>query len=333
MQNTQNNNVIYVKDKKPFSIWPIVGIFVVILLLFGIPSAFYSVQPQEDAVVLRFGKYIRTEGPGLHFKLPLGVETIIKVPARTILKMEFGFRTLRGGVRTKYDSSDSYNQEGFMLTGDLNVAIVSWTVQYRVSDTKAYLFNVRNVNENIRAFSESVMHQVVGDLDINEVLTYGKKDMEEKARKLLQEILNNYKLGVQITSINLQDVLPPPEVGAAFNEVNEAKQESDRVINEAWKAYNKVIPEAQGKSSKTIADAEGYAVETVNKAKGDVARFVALEKEYAKAPEITKKRLYLDAIQEVLKKVDQIYVIDPALQSMVPLLNLGSQKNSGGKNE
>lgn len=303
------------------------GIFLLLLL----PSLFFSVQPDEDAVIQRFGKYVRTVGPGLHFKLPMGVESATKVRTRTIHKQEFGFATVHADVRSTYQrEGGQFQDEAIMLTGDLNVADVEWIVQYRISDPKAYLFNVRHVEQNIRDLSESVARRIVGDREVTEVLTYGRLEIEEEVRKGLQEILDYYQTGIQLVTVKLQDVNPPDPVKPSFNEVNAAKQESDQVINDAWKNYNKIIPEAKGKAWKTIADAEGYAVERVNKAKGDAKRFTELYEAYRQAPEVTRKRLYLEGLQEVIRSVSDIYVVDPELKSIVPLLQIPGKP--GGEN-
>ena len=303
-----------------------IGAAVFVLLIF-LPSLFFSVQPDEDAVIQRFGKFVRTVGPGLHFKFPMGVERATKVRTRTIHKQEFGFATIQADVRSTYQREGGQLQdESIMLTGDLNVADVEWIVQYRITDPKAYLFNVRHVEQNIRDLSESVARRIVGDREVTEVLTYGRMEIEEEVRKGLQEILDYYQTGIQLVTVKLQDVNPPDPVKPSFNEVNAAKQEADQVINDAWKNYNKIIPEAKGKAGKTIADAEGYAIERVNKAKGDAKRFTELYEAYRQSPEVTRKRLYLEALQEVIKNVNDIYVVDPELKSIVPLLQLPGGK-------
>jgi len=248
------------------------------------------------------------------------------IPA--ILKQEFGFATVKADIRTQYDRHNQarYDKQSIMLTGDLNVADVEWIVQYQIADPKDYLFMVRNVEGTIRDLSEATMRQVVGDREVAEVLTYGRLAIEEEARELLQKTLDTYKTGVKIVTIKLQDVNPPEPVKPSFNEVNAAKQEADQHVNEAWKTYNTVIPEARGKAEQTIARANGYAIALTNHAKGDASRFINLQAEYKKAQRVTRKRLYLEAIQDAVGNVDQVYVIDPALKSLVPLLNVGRQK-------
>ncbi len=312
----------WLENKKKF-IWIGVGL----VALFFLKSMFFSVEPDQDAVIQRFGKYDRTLGPGLHMKLPAGIEKVTKVRTRAILKEEFGFATVKAGVRTQYDDRNtSYEKQSIMLTGDLNVADVEWIVQYQIANPKDYLFKVRNVRRNIHDLSEAVMRQVVGDRSVSEVLTYGRPEIEAKAKEHLQKILSEYETGIQIVTVKLQDVNPPDQVKPSFNEVNAAKQEADQHINEAWKAYNSVIPAARGKAEQTIAQAEGYAIELINRAKGDTERFIDLQREYAKAKEVTRKRLYLETMQDVAQSVDKIYVINPGLKSLVPLLDMRGAK-------
>lgn len=302
-----------------------IGIAILLMLgLLMLPSLFFQADPDEDAVVLRFGKFIRIEGPGLHLKIPFGIETVTKVKTRAILKEEFGFSTIRAGVRTEYDRSNAsyYDKESIMLTGDLNVADVEWIVQYRIKDAKDYLFNVRNVEANVRVLSESVMRHIVGDREVNEVLTYGRSEIEGSAGQALQQIMDEYRSGIDIVTIKLQDVNPPDRVKPSFNEVNEAKQDSDRLVNEALQAYNKVIPEARGKAEQTLSIAQGYAINRINQAKGDAVAFLKLEQEYARAPSVTRKRLYLETMGKIIAKVEKVYVVDPDLKSLVPLIQL-----------
>jgi membrane protease subunit HflK len=303
------------------------GTLVLILLLF-LKSTFFSIEPDQDGVVQRFGRYVRTVGPGLHFKLPAGIEQVTKVRTRAILKQEFGFATVQADIRTQYDRRNQtrYEKQSIMLTGDLNVADVEWIVQYQIADPKAYLFNVRNVEANIRDLSEASMRQVIGDREVSEVLTYGRLEIEEEARDLLQATLDLYETGIKVVTVKLQDVNPPEPVKPSFNEVNAAKQEADQHINEAWKSYNNVIPEARGKADQTVANAEGYAIQRTNKAEGDAHRFIELQKEYSKAQRVTEKRLYLETMQDVLDRVDRVYILDADLKSLVPLLDIRGQK-------
>lgn len=289
-----------------------------IIFLLGF-SCFYTVQPDEEAVVLRFGKYLKTTSPGLHLKMPMGVDRAIKVKTKLILQQEFGFRTSGSSVnRTNY-SNKNYKDESLMLTGDLNVADVEWITQFQISEPQKYLFNVRNPIQNIRDISEAIMRRVVGDRLVNDVLTIGRTEIAAQAKELTQKILNEYDMGVNVVSIKLQDVNPPELVKPSFNEVNEAKQEQEQAINQAEKYYNQIIPEARGKAEKTIAEAEGYAEATLNTAKGDAKRFSSLLKSYQKAPQITRDRMYIETLEKVMKKLDRITVVDPKIQGLLPV--------------
>lgn len=306
--------------------WVGVGVIGIILLTVLI-SALYSVEPDEEGVVKRFGKYVRTTQPGLHVKLPF-VETVDKVKVKHIFKEEFGFRTLRAGIKTIY-APGNFSGESLMLTGDLNVAVVEWIVQYKIKNPLNYLFKVRDPRSTIRALSEAVMRQVVGDRSVDEVLTVGRIEVGQEAQKELQKILDAYETGVQIVMIKLKDVNPPDPVKPSFNEVNEAKQEKERMINEAWQAYNKVIPKAKGEAKKTISTAEGYAVDRVNKAMGEANRFVAIWEEYRKAEDVTRRRLYLETLSDILPRIGEKYIIDSGgtgILSLLPLAGGGGEK-------
>lgn len=292
-----------------------------IIIIPAILTSFYTVQPDEEAVVLRFGRYLQTTQPGLHFKLPFGFDRAIKVKTKLILQQEFGFRTNNvSGKRTSY-SGNSYNSESLMLTGDLNVADVEWITQFQISDPQKYLFNVRYPIENIRDISEAVMRRVVGDRLVNDVLTVGRTEIAAQAQTLTQEILDRYNMGVRVVSIKLQDVNPPEPVKPSFNEVNEAKQEQEQAINQAEKSYNKVIPEARGKAEQEIAAAEGYAAESVNHARGDAERFQAILKEYKKAPRVTRERMYIETTEKVYKRMKQVTVVDPKIKGLLPIFS------------
>jgi len=289
----------------------------IIILLTGL----YTVNPEEVGVIQRFGKYLSTTEPGLHFKFPFGIDKLTKVKVKHVFKEEFGFRTLEAGVRTRY-SSQSYDQEAIMLTGDLNIADVGWIVQYRIKDPVQYLFNVRNVEETMRDVSESVIREVVGDRSVDEVIVLNRKEIADKSQIMLQDELDLYKAGLEIVTINLQNVNPPKAVKPAFNNVNSAKQEKERIINEAWEKYNEVIPEAEGKSKRTVEEAEGYAVNRVNRANGDANRFIQMYNEYRYSKTVTRKRLYLEMMEKVLPNVEKKFIVDNAQNSILPLLNL-----------
>ena len=297
-----------------------VGVIILAAIVFLV-TGLYTVNPEEVGVIQRFGKYLSTTQPGLHFKIPFGVDKLTKVKVKHVFKEEFGFRTLQAGVRTKY-SSQSYNQEAIMLTGDLNIADVEWIVQYRIKDPVKYLFNVRNVEETMRDVSESVIREVVGDRSVDEVIVLNRKEIADQSQIMLQEQLDMYNAGLEIVTINLQNVNPPKAVKPAFNNVNSAKQEKERIINEAWEKYNQVIPEAEGRSKRTVEEAEGYAVNRVNRANGDANRFIQMYNEYRYSKSVTRKRLYLEMMEKILPNVEKKYIVDDAQSSILPLLNL-----------
>jgi len=301
--------------------------FVIILaVIIFILTGLYTIDPEEVGVIQRFGKYINTTEPGLHFKIPFGVDRLTKVKVKHVYKEEFGFRTLQSGVQTKY-SARSYDYESIMLTGDLNIADVEWIVQYRIKDPVKYLFNIRNVVETIRDLSESATRQIVGDRSGDEVIVLSRKEIADEIQILLQQKLDDYEAGIGIYTINLQNVNPPERVKPAFNDVNSAKQEKERILNEAWQQYNKIIPEAKGKAKRTIEEAEGFAVNRVNRAEGDADRFIKMYNQYKNAKSITKKRLYLETMQKILPKVEKVFIIDEGQAGILPLLNL----DKGGK--
>jgi len=291
-------------------------------VLFLLFTAYYQVEPEEVGVVQRFGAYVRTTDPGPHLKLPFGIETVRKVPVQRQLKMEFGFRTLRPGVRTEFGNPAEAQAESLMLTGDLNVAVVEWIVQYRINDPKAYLFNVRNVPETFRYMSEAAARQVVGDHSVDEVITIGRAEIALKAKEELQRLCDLYGIGIEIQQLVLQDVNPPDPVRPAFNEVNQAIQEKERAINEAWADYNKAVPLAKGEAEQMVRAAEGYALERENHALGDARRFDALYAEYRKAPDVTRKRMYLETMTDLLPKMGKTLVLDETARGVLPLLNL-----------
>ena len=292
-----------------------------IIILASLATSFYTVDADEIAVVLMFGKSVRQAEPGLHFKLPLGIERAINVPVRKVFKEEFGFRTLRAGVRTQYDTRD-FSEESLLLTGDLSIADVEWVVQYKIKDPKSFLFSVRNPQRALRDLSESVVSRIVGDRTVTEVLTVGRIEIAAEVEEHLQELLDLYQTGLDVASVTLQDVNPPEAVKAAFNAVNEAKQEKERLINEAWRDYNQSVPKSKGLAAQQISEAQGYALKRVNEAQGDADRFKAIRTEYQKAKEVTRRRLYLEAMRAVLPQVKEIYVIDGKANAPIPLLQL-----------
>lgn len=301
------------------------GAWVIVLIIAAVylgSSAFFTVAVDEVGVIQRFGKYVRKTGPGLHFKLPSGIEKVSKVKVRFVYKEEFGFRTLRAGVRTQYASDRAYDDESLMLTGDLNVAVVPWIVQYRIKDAYKYLFKVHNVRATLRDLSESTMRLVVGDRSINEVIS-SRKEIADEARGLLQKELDEADTGLSVSTIEMKKTNVPEPVQPSFNDVNQAVQEKERIIYQAKEEYNKAVPAAKGQAKRTIKAAEGYALDRVNRAQGDASRFVAQYREYAKAKDITRRRLYLEALKELFPKLGKKYIIDSDQKNVLPLLNLG----------
>ena len=296
----------------------ITWVIVIIAVLILIGTGFYSIYPQEVGVIQRLGKYSHTTLPGLHFKIPFGIDNLTKVKVKRVYKSEFGFRTLQPGVQTRYSSRD-YSNESLMLTGDLNIAAVEWIVQYRIMDPVRFLFNVRNVGKTIRDLSETSVREIVGNHSIDETIVLNRKEIAIKAEKLLQERLKKYKTGIEIVTVKLQNVNPPDPVKKSFNEVNSAKQEEEKIVNNAWEDYNNVIPKAKGKAKQMIREAEGYAVKRKNRATGEAEKFLKVLAEYKKAKRVTKKRLYLETMVEIMPKV---YIVDEDQKSLLPLLNL-----------
>jgi len=294
---------------------------VLFLVLAGVWSSVYQVEPEEAGIVLRFGKYIRNTDPGLHFKIPF-VENVQKVPVERQLKQEFGFRTLSSNVQTQYSQS-TFDGEALMLTGDLNVAVVEWIVQYRISDPYSYLFKVRNVEETFRDMNEAVMREVVGDRTVTEVLTIGRQEIEVNAQTRLQELCDQYDTGIRIEQVVLQDVNPPDPVKPSWDEVNQAQQQRDRMINEALADYNSVIPRASGEAQQTILQAEGYSLDRVNRSEGDASRFKALYEEYRRAPNVTRRRIYLETMTRMLPQAGNKVILDEQAQGVLPLLSIG----------
>ncbi len=298
----------------------IVGLVILIVLF----SSFYQISPEEMGVILRFGKFVRTTDPGLHLKLP-GIEQLMKVPVQRQLKMEFGFRTETPGIRTEYRETPETQKEARMLTGDLNVADVEWIVQYKIKDAYNFLFKLRDAESTFHYMNEAVVRKIVGDNSVDEVITVGRARMAMEAKEELQNLCDLYEIGIEVNQLIFQDVNPPDPVKPSFNEVNEALQEKERKINEAWAEYNNEIPKARGVAEQMIRAAEGYATERVNNAQGDANRFKAIYREYARAPLVTRKRLYLEAINEILPKMNKKIIFDEQQKNILPLLNLGEE--------
>jgi modulator of FtsH protease HflK len=299
---------------------PIIGA----LLLFATTS-YYIVQPEEEAVVKRFGRVIAIKQPGIHFKVPFGIDRVQAVPTARVLKEEFGFRSIGTDNRTQYRKDNLNRFESLMLTGDLKVIDVEWVVQYRISDPDKFLHRARDPRQTLRDNSEAVMRRIVGNSLGSDVLTEKRVQVSTAARHELQALLDSFDIGVQITTIELQDVTPPEMVKPAFNEVNQAEQERERLINEAEKRRNQVIPRAEGEARQIVAEAEGYRAERVNRARGEAGRFSSIITEYKQAPDITRRRLYLEMIDNVLPRAGQIYILQEGHTSPLPLMNLGRE--------
>ncbi len=296
-------------------------IMVIGLILWAGFSMIYTVQPEQRAVVKRFGEVIKIADPGLHFKIPFGIDAVQFVATERVLKQEFGFRTASSAQRTQYSAQD-FPDESLMLSGDLNIIDVEWVVQYRISDPMLFLYSMREPTGTLRDISESVMRRAVGNRLGSEVLTTGRVEISNKVRDETQEAMELYKTGIKVITVELQDVVPPQAVQPAFNEVNEARQERERMINEANKQANKEIPRAKGNANRVISQSEGYATERVNQALGETARFRSILTEYRSAPEVTRTRMYLEALNEVLPKVGSVVVVQEGNMPPLPLLNL-----------
>lgn len=307
----------------------IVTIIVLVLAFQVIYSSFYTIKPGERGVVLRFGKYIKTADPGLNFKIPL-IDEATKVDIENVRKEEFGFRTKVPGRQTIYEKA-GYDPESLMLTADKNVIDVEWIVQYKIQDPFKYLFKIKDVSQSVRDVTEAAMRRIVGNMDFDYVLSNRDILAADTAREV-QASLNGYESGVNIVTVQLQDVNPPETVKPAFNEVNEADQDMKRLVNEAEEAYNRVIPKASGQAKEMLEESHGYAAERVNSAKGDTARFLSILKEYRAAKEVTRQRMYLETMQDVLPKLTDIYVIDKEQRTILPFLNItGAAKSAAGQ--
>ena len=282
----------------------------------------YTIGVDEVGVVQRFGKYVRTTSPGLNFKAPSGIEKVTPVKIRFVYKEEFGLRTLQAGVQTRYASDTAYLNESLMLTGDLNVAVVPWIVQYRITDPYKYLFKVNNVTSTLKDLAESSMRLVVGDRTIDEVINK-RDEIAGQARELLQKDLDEAETGISISTIEMKKTTVPEPVQPSWNEVNQATQDKETMVLQAQEQYNKVIPQAKGQAEKTIKSAEGYALDRVNRSKGDASRFLSLYEEYTKASDVTRRRLYLEAIRDVFPKLGKKFIMDSEQNNLLPLLNLG----------
>jgi modulator of FtsH protease HflK len=302
-----------------------VGILLIAVLCL---TSYYTVGADSQGVVLRFGKFLKTVEPGLHFKLPFWIDRVTVLPTRRQLKLEFGFST-QGQLTNPIQATQEPDLEKSMVTGDLNAALVEWVVQYRIEDPRQYLFDVRNPGETLRDLSEAAMREVVGDRTVDELITIGRQDIEIEALNRMQELSKRYHLGIRVDQVQLKNVNPPSQVQASFNEVNRAQQDRENAINIANGEYNKVVPKAKGIADQTIRAAEGYRFKRVNEAEGDVAAFSAVLQQYVKAPEITRTRLYLETMSEILPQTGQKIIVDESLRQLLPILPLSTKPGEG----
>jgi membrane protease subunit HflK len=297
------------------------------VILAALLTSFYTIKTEEQGIVLRFGKHIKTVEPGLHFRMPYGIDKVQRVAVKRQMKQEFGFGTEDNSNRSQWTSPAEMEEEKQMVSGDLNAALVEWVIQYRIDKPTEYLFNVRNADDTLRDASESVMREVVGDRTVDEVITVGRQEIESECLLQLQELVNKYEMGISIDQVQLKNVNPPLPVQASFNEVNQAQQEREKSINVAHGDYNMVVPRASGEADRMLREAEGYATKRINEAEGDVARFNAVFAEYQKAPEVTKRRIYLETLKEVMPALERKIVIDEDAKSILPMLQLGSENS------
>ena len=304
---------------QPYFVWVIPAILLLGLLF----TSVYTVPAESEGVVLRFGRFSRTVGSGLRFKLPFGIDQVSVVPVKRQLKQEFGFAT--PGATDPIQYSDEQKEERGMVTGDLNTATVEWVIQYRVRDPKLFLFQVRNPGQTLRDISESVMRTVVGDRTVDEVITIGRQEIEVDALLQLQTLVDKYELGLSIDQVQLKNVNPPLPVQPSFNEVNQAQQEREEMINVANGEYNKEVPRARGEAEQKTQAAEGYALKRINEAQGDVSRFCAVFSEYSKAPEVTKQRIYIETMEEIVPMLGRKIILDEGASQILPLLQLTPQ--------
>ncbi len=308
------------RNLTPAIVWIVIGAILALILLF---SSFFVVDQKEESVVLNLGKFSRMVGPGLHFKVPFGVEKNYNVPTQRILKEEFGFRTVESGIVSSFSGGD-FSNESIMLTGDLNIIDVEWIIQYQITDARAWLFGVEDQHKTIRDISQSVINMLVGDRTIFDVIGAERASIEVHGAEMMNELYKSYGLGIRVTTVKLQNIVPPKgAVQDAFEDVNKAIQDRSRLINEGKEAYNKSIPRASGQADQTIQEAQGYATERVNQARGDVSRFLAVLGEYRQAPDVVRTRLYYEMYDQVFAGAEGTDLIDKNLKNFLPLKSVG----------
>jgi membrane protease subunit HflK len=303
---------------------------VIVLVIIGAYSSVYEVDTEETGVVLRFGKFSSYSDPGLHFKLPLGIDRVYLVQTGRVLKEEFGFRTVTPDIRSTY-TKRGLEEESLTLTGDLNVSDVEWIVQFQVADPYKFIFRISDPVGTVRDIAEAMVRRAIGNANVTEVLTTERAQLASKIETDLQTTLNQYDIGVRIVTVKFQDVTPPDPVKAAFNEVNEAEQQKESLIFQAREQFNREVPRARGEAKKMLQEAEGYAVERINKAQGETSRFLALLVEYQKAPSVTRRRIYLETLEEVLPRLEETYIMDEKSGGLLPLLPLRKSLEGGAK--
>jgi modulator of FtsH protease HflK len=319
-----------VRSSLPTKISPAIVLLIIaaIVLLVIFSTSFIVVDQTERAVITTWGKFTRVAEPGLAFKWPFGIQKAYHVKTEVVQAEQFGFRTDKAGVVTQY-SPKEYPEESTMLTGDLNIISVEWIIQYRITDPKAWLFNVSDRNKTIRDISQSVVNLLVGDRTILGVIGPERTAIQEAAVQMMNAKFTEFGLGINVTQVQLQNIVPPKGVQDAFEDVNKAIQDMNRLVNEGKEAYNTEIPKAQGQAEQTIEVAQGYASERVNEAKGDVARFNSVYDEYRKAPDVTRQRLYYEMVEDVFKGEKNIQLIDKKFSNFLPLKNLDAAQAKG----
>jgi membrane protease subunit HflK len=291
-------------------------IILILLLVFG-SSMIYTIEANEVGIIQRFGAFARKEGAGLHFKLPRGVEKLTKIKVDAVHRAEFGYQST-----AQYRPGNETADVTLMLTGDLNVAVVPWLVQYQIFDPEKYLFKVHDPESLLSDLSQSTMRQIVGDRSVDEVII--KRDEIAMACKdLLQIELDAAETGIKVKTIEMKKTNVPEPVQPSFNEVNKAQQEKETMIYKANEEYNKAIPAALGEAERTIREAEGYSLDIINRAEGDASRFLSLYAEYAKAKDVTTRRIYLERMGELMPRIGKKYIVDAKQKNVLPLLNLG----------
>jgi membrane protease subunit HflK len=301
----------------------------ILFILIGLWSSFFTIPAESEGIILRFGKYINKVPSGLHFKIPFGVDSVVEVPTQRQQKLEFGFTS------HSYTNPDQTGEEPglekSMVTGDLNAALVEWIVQYRITEPEHYLFSVRKPGLTLRDLSEATMREVVGDRTVDEIITIGRQEIEDNVLAHLRELAKRYNLGVTINQVQLKNVNPPEPVQPSFNEVNRAQQDRENMINIANGEYNKAVPRARGEADQRIQAAEGYRFKRINEAEGDANAFTSVLEQYIKAPDVTRTRIYLETLGQVLPQARQQIIVDDTVQQILPMLPFPTMPLEAGK--